>query len=245
MRRSLVERDGDARSLRREAPAEAFFVPALSRLETAIHQRSTINAPGVFAFRIPRVAGPHRMSLFKFSRGDQVRDERASLFVARAAPRIMPERKCIFRPPVSCEEARERDTRGVGLRRDRLLDRACVAAVSVPSEFKRVRQKLRTARRGNAQLREGFVKFSFVCWEAMISSFGFVAAYDSLPCQWSQWKCVLMTLMTGFLVIPWICVYIAREAEGLEWESTTITPSSVMITAALQLTLNRVAAMAP
>src|SRR2546422_5566733 len=91
----------------------------------------------------------------------------------------------------------------------------------------------------------GFVKFSFVCWEAMISSFGFVAAYDSLPCQWSQWKCVLMTLMTGFLVIPWICMYIAREAEGLEWESTTITLSSVMITAALQFTLNRVAAMAP
>jgi len=79
----------------------------------------------------------------------------------------------------------------------------------------------------------------------MISTFGFVAAYDSLPCQWSQWKCVLMTLMTGFLVIPWICWYMAREAEGLECESTTMTPSSVMMTAALQLTLYRVAAMAP
>ena len=89
------------------------------------------------------------------------------------------------------------------------------------------------------------VRFSFVAWEAMISTFGFVAAYDSLPCQWSQWKCVLMTLRTGFLVIPWSCVYMAREAEGLECESTTTTPSSVMITAALQLTLYRVAAMAP
>src|SRR6266481_414307 len=87
--------------------------------------------------------------------------------------------------------------------------------------------------------------FSLVLSLAMISTFGFTAAYDSLPCQWSQWKCVLMTLTTGFLVSPWICWYMAREADGFECESTTTTPSSVMITAALQLTLYRVAAMAP
>src|SRR5262249_52993108 len=83
----------------------------------------------------------------------------------------------------------------------------------------------------------GLVRFSFVRSEAMISSLGLVAAYDSLPCQWSQWKLVLMTLMTGFLVMPWICWYMDREAEGFECESTTTTPSSVRITAALQLTL--------
>src|SRR5262249_1003962 len=83
----------------------------------------------------------------------------------------------------------------------------------------------------------GLVRFSFVRSEAMISSLGVEAAYDSLPCQWDQWKCVLMTLMTGLLAIPWICWYMARDADGFECESTTMTPSSVMITAALQLTL--------
>ena len=86
--------------------------------------------------------------------------------------------------------------------------------------------------------------FSFVFSLVMISILGFCAAYDSLPCQWSQWKCVLITLMTGFWVIPWICWYTAREADGLECVSTTMTPSSVMITAALQFTLYRVAAIA-
>ena len=90
----------------------------------------------------------------------------------------------------------------------------------------------------------GFVRFSRVCWVATISSPGLAAAYTSFPCQWSQWKCVLMILRTGFLVTAWISLYSARAAEGFEWESTTITPSSVMITAALQLSLYRVSAMA-
>ena len=42
-----------------------------------------------------------------------------------------------------------------------------------------------------------------------------------------------MILGTGFLATAWISLYSAGAAEGLEWESTTITPSLVRITAAL------------
>jgi hypothetical protein len=42
---------------------------------------------------------------------------------------------------------------------------------------------------------------------------------------------------TGFVVTPPISRSRARAAEGLEWESTTTTPSSVRITAAFELTL--------
>src|SRR5712691_6694039 len=53
-----------------------------------------------------------------------------------------------------------------------------------------------------------------------------------------------MIFLIGLLVTAWISLYTARAADGFEWESTTTTPSSVTITAALQLTLYRVAAMA-
>src|SRR5882672_4844297 len=53
-----------------------------------------------------------------------------------------------------------------------------------------------------------------------------------------------MTLRIGCLVMPWISRYRACAAEGLEWESTTTTPSLVRITAALEFTLYRGAAMA-
>src|SRR5215510_10757823 len=53
-----------------------------------------------------------------------------------------------------------------------------------------------------------------------------------------------MILRIGCLVMPWISRYRACAAEGLEWESTTTTPSLVRITAALEFTLYRGAAIA-
>src|SRR2546427_12497200 len=85
---------------------------------------------------------------------------------------------------------------------------------------------------------------SFIFSDAMISRLGLAWAYTSLPCQWSQWKCVLMIFRTGFLETAWISLYRARAADGFEWESTTTTPSLVSMTAALELTLYRTAATA-
>src|SRR5262245_50087242 len=53
-----------------------------------------------------------------------------------------------------------------------------------------------------------------------------------------------MILRIGCLVMFWISRYRAWAAEGLEWESTTTTPSLVRITAALEFTLYRGAAIA-
>ena len=83
----------------------------------------------------------------------------------------------------------------------------------------------------------GVVRFCFVCSVVMISRPGLAAAYTSLPCQWSQWKCVLMILRTGFLLTAWISLYRAWAADGLECVSTMTMPSLVSITAALELTL--------
>lgn len=44
----------------------------------------------------------------------------------------------------------------------------------------------------------GRVRFTFVFWEVRISRPGLAAAYTWFPCQWSQWKCVLIILRTGF-----------------------------------------------
>lgn len=78
----------------------------------------------------------------------------------------------------------------------------------------------------------------------MISALGLACVYAWLPWVWSQWKCVLMILRTGIFVTDWISRCSAAAAEGLECESTTITPSLVRITAALQFVLKRGAAIA-
>ena len=43
----------------------------------------------------------------------------------------------------------------------------------------------------------GRVRFSFVRSEAMTSTACPEDVYTWLPCQWSQWKCVLTILRTG------------------------------------------------
>src|SRR5262245_13462294 len=53
-----------------------------------------------------------------------------------------------------------------------------------------------------------------------------------------------MSFRMGCRVTPWISWNSARAAEGLECESTTITPSLVRITAALELILYCGAAIA-
>ena len=43
-----------------------------------------------------------------------------------------------------------------------------------------------------------------------------------LPCAWSKWKCVLMTVRTGLLVMSLISSSSTHAAAGDTWSSTTI-----------------------